>query len=190
MTQKVRRLIYIVDPKFQIKFSLLLCFVVFISIALFFHPLISGVLDNLAIKYPQVSTEVNALKDQSIKLLILWEIAFILITFVSCIIMTHRIAGPVYKLKRYLMNIRNGVIDGKLEFRAGDYLHDLADEVNLTVDSIQSRFQQDSVYISEATTYLKNLKVSIPDDKKVVVEEIIKKLKEIEESMTENFSEE
>ena len=172
------------------KFSFMICFVVFLSIALFFHPLIGGVLDNLAIKYPQVSTEIDTLKHHAIKLLILWEIAFVLITFVTCIMMTHRIAGPVYKLKRYLANIRNGVIDGKLSFRSGDYLHDLADEVNLTVESIQERFQQDSVYLSEASSYLKNLKVSIPDDKKVVIDEIIKKLEEIEESLTENFSEE
>ena len=104
--------------------------------------------------------------------------------------MTHRIAGPVYKMKRYLANMRNGIIDGKLSFRDGDYLHDLANEVNLTVASVQERFQQDSVYLNEASSYLKNLKVSIPDDKKVVIDEIVKKLEEIEDSLTENFSEE
>lgn len=122
VTQKVKRLIYIVEPKFQLKFSLMICFVVFISIALFFHPLINGVLGNLIIKYPQASAEIEVLKNHATKLLILWEAAFVLITFITCIIMTHRIAGPVYKLKRYLTNMRNGVIDGKLSFRSGDYL--------------------------------------------------------------------
>ncbi len=168
----------------------MICFVVFISIALFFHPLINGVLENLSIKFPQASAEIEVLKHHAVKLLILWEIAFVLITFITCIVMTHRIAGPVYKMKRYLANMRNGIIDGKLSFRDGDYLHDLANEVNLTVASVQERFQQDSVYLNEASSYLKNLKVSIPDDKKVVIDEIVKKLEEIEDSLTENFSEE
>ncbi len=183
-----KRTIFIVDPKFQFKFSIMMCSLVFIS-SLFYPLIFLQIIDSLANQFPSASTEIATLREQTMKLVVLWQIAFTAFTFICCILFTHKIAGPLYKLKRHLEALRGGIFGTKLYFRNGDYFHDLADDVNETIKSFQERFKDDSVYISEVTTYLNNLKMSIPDDKKVVVDEIVSKLSEIEDSFSQVIEE-
>ncbi|MEK6625776.1 MAG: hypothetical protein AABY86_12445 [Bdellovibrionota bacterium] len=57
----------------------------------------------------------------------------------------------------------------------------MADEFNLTFEQIQENYKKDLVYLSEVNTYLANLSMVVPDDKKVVLNEINRKLTEIQE---------
>lgn len=136
-------------------------------------------------KFPQSKLSVDEMKDSLRMLLVLWQLIFGLVIFIVCIIFTHKIAGPLYKLKKYLTNLRNGYSEGKLFFRNGDYFQDVADEVNTTIETFQDHFKEDTVYISEAAAYLKNLRQTVPDDKKVVINEIVKRLETIEERFEE-----
>lgn len=43
---------------------------------------------------------------------------------------SHRFAGPIYKTIQYLRSYQKGQHLGKLSFRTGDFFHELADEVN------------------------------------------------------------
>ena len=52
-----------------------------------------------------------------------------LIVIVSLLI-SHRMAGPIYRLKMELKNIRNGDAKGPIKFREGDYLVSLEDDLN------------------------------------------------------------
>lgn len=184
MSKPYKRSIFIVDPRFQIKFSLLICFIMLISSS--FYPLvIYQLIASLAEKVPSSKQHLEGMLDSLKMLLILWQLGFGIVTFIICILFTHRIAGPMYKLKKYLSDLRDGRIQGELYFRGGDYFQDVADEVNETVSSFQEQFKEDTVYLNEASSYLKNLRQTVPDDKKVVISEIVKKLDDIEERFEE-----
>ena len=151
-----------------------------------FYPLvIYQLFTNIAERFPQSKDSIESIKQNLKYLLILWQIGFGLATFIICILFTHKIAGPMYKLKKYLGQIRNGTANEDLYFRNGDYFKDIADDINLTVAVYQERFKEDSVYLSEAISYLKNLKQTVPEDKTVVINEIVKKLSILEDRYDE-----
>ena len=125
--------------------------------------------------------KLSKLKSDLLAALTLWEIAFLVIIFIICIFISHKIAGPMYKLKKHLTAIKEGEDCGKIFFRDGDYFADIADDVNDAIASIKQGYSKDMVMLSEIDTYLKNLKHVLPEDKKIVVNEISTKLNEIQD---------
>ena len=97
---------------------------------------------------------------------------------------SHRIAGPLYKLQKHLRSIREGFNPGKLFFRNGDYFQDVADDLNDTIEHIEDGYKNDLVYLSEVNSYINNLSLVVPDDKRVVLNEISSRLSEIQERFT------
>lgn len=56
-------------------------------------------------------------------------IGLALIIIVSLLI-SHKMAGPIYRLRMELKNIRKGEESGSIKFRKGDYLVSLEDDLN------------------------------------------------------------
>jgi gluconate kinase len=83
-------------------------------------------------------------------------------------------------MQNFLEEIKNGAPISKLFFRQGDAFQEVADSLNETLDVIQEERKQDFMYLSEVNSYLKNLEVVLPEDKKVVLQEINQKLSDIQ----------
>ncbi len=179
MSKPYKRSIIIVDSKFQLRFSALICVVILVLSA--FYPLvIYQVLTNISEKFPQSAEHIASMKTNLVNFLILCQAFFGILIFITCIFFTHKVAGPLYKLKQYLANLRHVGFERKLSFRDGDYFKDVADEVNLTVEYFQTNFKEDTVYIDEICNYLKNLQQVVPDDKKLILSDVVTKLKDME----------
>lgn len=178
-----KRRIYLINPKFQLKFSLYVCIILFISSLIYpvtIYDLMSNFSTYLA-KYSPASIETfNNQKENLIFILVLWQLGFTSLVFIICIFFSHKIAGPLYKTTKYLSEIRSEQNIKKLFFRKGDYFQELATEFNETFEHIQENYKKDFVYISEVSAYLNNLSIVVPDDKKVIINEINKKLSEIQ----------
>jgi methyl-accepting chemotaxis protein len=54
------------------------------------------------------------------------------------IFVTHKIAGPLYRLKKSVSLIAQGNLDVKVKLRKRDDLKDLAEHVNMLVDSFRT----------------------------------------------------
>lgn len=117
--------------------------------------------------------------------ILLWLTVVLLIycgiAFVVCIFVTHRVAGPLYKLRNFLKNIANGKKPEELFFRRGDNFPELAHDYNLAFDKIIEDYESDFEYIAEVNSYIRNLSVVIPEDKKPVLHKITEKLTQIQE---------
>lgn len=178
-----RRKIFLVNPRFQIKFSLLICLLVFIS-SIFYPLSIYDLIDKfvaLAQKSsPESISNAAEYKTALIWALVLFQVGFMAIAFLATIFLTHRVAGPLYKLQKFLREKREGHSYGKLFFRNGDYFPEIAEEFNKTFEKLESDYANDMSYLSEVCSYLKNIALVVPDDKKVVLEEIINKLTAIQ----------
>lgn len=65
----------------------------------------------------------------------------VLIPFMAVfgVLITHRIAGPIYKFERYLEGVARGDERGECCIRKGDELHDLCERINMAVHSLKAR---------------------------------------------------
>lgn len=77
--------------------------------------------------------------------------------------------------------MREGLSHGKLYLRKGDYFHELADEMNETFSYLEERQKKDLVFLNEVNEYIKNLKMIVPENKQSVLEEISKRLSEMQD---------
>ena len=134
-----------------------------------------------SLKNPEIAGMYETKRNSLILFLILLHLGFTCLTFLICIFFTHKIAGPLYKLKQYLMETRIFGVKGPLFFRKGDYFLEIAEEVNLTLDHIHELHKNDLIYLGEVNSYINNLSLVVPDDKRVILHEISTKLSEMQE---------
>jgi signal transduction histidine kinase len=133
-----------------------------------------------SLKNPEIANLYEHKRNSLIFFLVLLHAGFTCLTFLTCIFFSHKIAGPLYKLKKHLREIRSNGISGHLSFRKGDYFIDLADEVNITLDQVQEMHKNDLIYLGEVNSYINNLSLVVPDDKRIVLHEISSKLSEMQ----------
>lgn len=179
-----KRTIFLINPPFQIRFSLYVAILVFISSLVYpwvLWDVLTSFIGFIAEKSPEIATQVKKQREVLLSLLIIWQLGFTFIVFIACIFFSHKIAGPIFKLQKFLAGIRDGNPHGELYFRKGDYFQEVADDFNDTFDGIQENQKKDFVYLSEVSAYINNLSLVVPDDKKVVLNEINKRLNEIQE---------
>lgn len=177
-----KRSIYLINPKFQLKFSLFVCSLVFLS-SLVYPLTIYELIESLV---AQSNSEViaSALTRNRMKLILvlgLFQTGFTALVFVICIFQSHKIAGPMYKLKKFLQSIKDGNPPTKLFFRKGDNFQEIAEAFNEAFSTVQENHLRDFTYLSEINSYINNLSHVIPEDKKAVISEISNKLNEIQD---------
>ncbi|MCH7590099.1 hypothetical protein IIB34_03570 [PVC group bacterium] len=131
-----RRKNVVTFKKFQMKYMALTVFIatliaifsagaVYITVSLFISEF-----DYRGPGQTLVMREVMALGHHiNLTILIGYLVVFPLIT-VFCLYMSHRITGPLFRLKDVLINIENGQYDEKFVIRGADVLGELADEIN------------------------------------------------------------
>jgi hypothetical protein len=134
-----------------------------------------------SLKNPEIAAMYEAKRNSLIFFLVLLHVGFTCLTFLVCIFFSHRIAGPLYKLKKHLSEIRNNSSPEPLFFRKGDYFLEIADDINLTFDHVYELHKNDLIYIGEVNSYINNLSLVVPDDKRIVLHEISSKLSEMQE---------
>lgn len=175
MGSTYKRSIFLINPGFQLKFSLIVCFVILIP-TLIYPLIIYDFFDLIAKNAPDLSEKLLAAQNDLIIYLILIQLVITTIVLVVFIFLTHRVAGPLFKLKKHLTMIREGNPISPLVFRSGDYFHDVAEEVSLFLETIKENQENDFHYLQEISQYINNLSLVVPDDKKPVLSEISRRL--------------
>ena len=181
------RKIYLINPKFQIRFSLYVCILVFLTSIIYpfsIYELMNTIITHFALKNPEIASHYSDKRDSLILFLILLHMGFTCLTFFICIFFSHKIAGPLYKLQKHLKLLREDNNPGNLFFRKGDYFQELADDVNETFTHLEESYKNDLVYLSEVTSYINNLSLVVPDDKRVVLNEISSRLSHMQDRFT------
>ena len=138
MSLKKRRK-YFIEKKFQTKYLLLTILLLvtytFVFLIILFAPYILTLyFDNPLVEKADASRTLLILHRN------IWPaIGIVIILFaILSIFVTHKIAGPLYRLKNILSLITQGNLDVKVKLRKGDDLKDLAEHVNMLVDELRS----------------------------------------------------
>ena len=141
--EKQARRNYFIDARFQGSFILKFClFVVLATLAVTVIAInITGDATTVTIE----GTKVSARHTGDFIFPLLLETALIVSVASSIIVAavllfeTHKIAGPLYRIKKDLELLKNGDYSVKFKIRAGDELKDLADELKNLSDHLEKK---------------------------------------------------
>jgi methyl-accepting chemotaxis protein len=173
-----KRSVFLINPRFQLRFSLIFAGLVFIS-SLIYPVIFMDFISELAAKNPGMIESTAKAKQELLIYLVPIQLLFTLLAFIASIFLTHKIAGPMYKLKNHLADIRQGEPISPLEFRHSDHFQDVAEEVSLFLDAVDANQTSDFQYLDEVSSYINNLTNVIPEDKRPVLSEISRRLNEV-----------
>jgi methyl-accepting chemotaxis protein len=126
-----RRRKFFIDRQFQLKYILLVIFMLLLYTILFIGLLFIPQLLPLIFD-SQLTEQVKAAEILLLYHKHVWPAVFIIIPLFGffSIFITHKIAGPVYRLKMRLQQMTEWDLDTKVTLRKGDDLQELADYVN------------------------------------------------------------
>ncbi len=141
MAARFRRRRYLIAREFQLKFAgmilvFMFCIALFTAFTIYYNVwMLLG--EKLANVYPQ-GRLAAILKSANISLF--YRMFFLSpFVFILAIVLSHRIAGPIYRMKRDLDEIVAGNYSKRLRLRKTDELKDVAESINKLVDILEEK---------------------------------------------------
>lgn len=171
-----RRQSFLVDKRFQFKFCFFVSSWVF-AMSLIYPLVIYNIFEFFINFFQQelssdTAGSVGSIRRDVLILLVLMEVVFIGVIFLISFFMSHKIAGPVYKLKKYLRYVaETGDLGEKLKFRKNDHFKELAEDYN----SAFNRLRRDRNDLAQAIQEVIDEQAQKQDSDQQLVE----KLKEL-----------
>jgi signal transduction histidine kinase len=134
---KFRRKKLLIDRTVQLKFFLavliLLVVQTLVVVAAIFAPQVVPLYLNVSIEQKTEAARALILLNNTI-----WPGVILSTCLLSglTIYFTHKVSGPIYRVKKSLTEITGGDLSVRIRLRKGDELHDLADQVNLLAEEL------------------------------------------------------
>jgi hypothetical protein len=151
--RQYRRSILLIDPQFQLKYTGLVVAVgaiISIICAYFIYRAYNENTQLLELS-EAVGQEITRRESSTIVTVVA---AFVVLEIVALgfwgILVTHRIAGPVYIISRYLRVLKDGQYPDMRPLREGDEMRGFFDAFAGTVDALRNREKEDLAAIEEA----------------------------------------
>lgn len=140
-----KRANFLINKKFQLKFSFFICSWIFALSMV--YPIIIYNLFEYFLKIAQNPTptaaltvdKVKMIENQVLFLLGVLQLLFLAITFMLSVFLSHRIAGPLFKLRKSMEEIARGNFDLRITFRKNDHFMELQDTFNEMVQHLSIR---------------------------------------------------
>lgn len=141
-----KRANFLINKKFQLKFAFYVCTWIF-ALSMVYPLIIYNIFEyflQLAATpgagHPTLTVEkIKAVENQVLLLLGILQILFLGITFMLSIFLSHRIAGPLHKLKISMQEVARGNLDLRITFRKNDHFMDMQDTFNDMIQHLSIR---------------------------------------------------
>lgn len=144
-SQQYRRNIFLINRPFQMRFSFYVCSWLFALS--FVYPIIIYNLFNYLARYLQLDPNgpglaaIQGTRKEVLLLLVVFQVIFLIITFMISVFLSHRIAGPLYKLKSFFRQNGDGKLSPEIHFREHDHFKDVADEYNQMLSRLSAELR-------------------------------------------------
>lgn len=102
-----------------------------------------------------------------------------LLSFFLALFHSHRIAGPLYKLRMSMVQMQQGVLDRHVKFRAKDNFPELAEGFNSMTDAIFIRRRRDFERIRSVVPKLERLQRNLQGEDHAVITEALTALQDL-----------
>jgi len=171
----------LINRPFQLKMSFILSTWV-VVLALIYPLVIFYAFDqftqSLLDSSPEVMALINARRQELLISVSILYVAFALIIFFMTLFVSHRIAGPIFKLKRALEQAINGDYSDKIRFRKYDYFTELADTYNELMEVLQNdgKLAQNSDRMKKICSRIENISERVEPSLKQELDGIVASL--------------
>ena len=173
--QKYRRRIFLINRPFQLRFCFFVCSWLF-TLSFVYPIIISNLFDYFS-RYMTLDPDgpslqaIQSVRQEIVILLLLFQLVFLIITFMISIFVSHRIAGPLYKLKNYFRQNGDGKLSGDLYFRTNDHFKDVAVEYNSMMAKLRAELGGIREEIAAAANVLDGMETAgLPEMKKLIAD--------------------
>ena len=160
MSPKFKRTKYWVSGRFQGKFVGLILLLIFLTAALcsyvIYYTSMISFGEKLASIYPQ-GRLVSVINTINVRIMITLLLVTPLVALIG-IFLSHKIAGPIVRMERFMGDMASGNFTGKLVLRKGDELFMLADAINRLTESIKTTMINEKSGLNRLENELANLK--------------------------------
>lgn len=141
-----KRANFLINKKFQLKFAFYVCSWIF-ALSMVYPLIIYNIFEYFLQMVSQgadahgvITVEkIKAVENQVLLLLGILQLLFLGITFMLSIFLSHRIAGPLYKLKKSMEEVARGNLDLRITFRKNDHFMDMQDTFNDMIQHLSVR---------------------------------------------------
>ena len=122
--------------------------------------------------------KLSVIFDSVNNLLLRWIGIFVLVIAALSILVSHKIAGPVYRLEETTKLIASGDLTHRIHLRQGDELRDLQDAFNKMSESLSAMINKDREIIERLVKTSNDIKIKIegksltPDSATQITEEL------------------
>jgi methyl-accepting chemotaxis protein len=130
---------YFIEKRFQLKYSILTMLLLFVYSFIFVIIIFAPYMLTLYFDYPLVE------KTEAARAILLlharvWPgIGTVILLFgIVSIYVSHKVAGPLYRLKKTLAEVTAGNLNVVVKLRKWDDLKDLADHLNILIDELRT----------------------------------------------------
>jgi methyl-accepting chemotaxis protein len=139
-------------------------------------------------RYNDWSPFLNAVKDQTDRQIFFGVAISIILMMVVSVYMSHKIAGPLYRLKKCFQDVAKGDLSFEMRLRKGDELTDLVDDFNGMLRTLKGMVDADRQKVKDIRQKVEETlatinKPNIAPQEKQQMEETLKtlilKLKEV-----------
>lgn len=136
---------FLINKKFQLKFAFFVCSWIFVLSMV--YPIIIYTIFEYFLKGLQTgggiptltADKAKAIESQVLMLLGVLQLLFLAITFMLSIFLSHRIAGPLYKLRKSMEEVARGNFDLRITFRKNDHFMEMQDTFNDMIQHLSIR---------------------------------------------------
>ncbi len=173
----------LINPTFQVKFALLftLAVMVFASIFPVFVYTLFESMENHSL-FAKSTAAIQALREARSDMVIFFVVMMVVTTLTSFLLAlfhSHRIAGPLYKLRMSMVAMQQGVLNQHIKFRNKDNFMELADGFNAMTDSIFIRRRRDFERVNSVIPKLERMQSTLSGQDQASVTEVLNALQEL-----------
>ena len=165
-----RRRNYFINKKFQTQFILRFCGLVLLGAVISGAALFSYVFVKDTVTTAFVNSRLSIITTADYILPVILGasiIAIVLVSIATAIVvmyLSHRIAGPLFRIEKDLSQISEGDLTLKILLRTNDEIKRLAENINQTNENIRIKISEAKINLKDLNKQVKELSVSMKDD--------------------------
>ncbi len=127
---------------------------------------------------PSIGLQILSKRQDVFLLLVFLQLAVMSVMFLVSIFLSHRIAGPIYKLSKSMELARDGKLEGPIYFRKNDHFKEVADLFNSMMARLNERTKSREDGIQAAVSSLEVALQKQPSiEARASIEEALRNLK-------------
>jgi methyl-accepting chemotaxis protein len=178
LNMHAKRRIFLINKRFQFKYALFTA--AWVMILTMFYPMLIYQIFNYLIEYLSLDPmaapfkDLQGTRDRIIFLLVFLHLLFIGIAGLISIFVSHRIAGPIYKMQKHMGEIKSGLWPSPVRFRKYDHFPELATSFNEMILTIKGRDEVKTKQIKDAILLIEEAKSGASSPKLDKALEILK----------------